>query len=86
MIYNLLILRLKIALREYADNDPVGLEKDKFNREDLVSPPVGEFLIKKSDVRIMQAKLRNAGEEIVSLQTQIQSKDKQLNRLREWAT
>ena len=62
----------------------VGLEKDKFNREDLVSPPVGEFLIKKSDVRIMQAKLRNAGEEIVSLQTQIQSKDKQLNRLREW--
>ena len=65
----------------YADDDPVGLEKDKFNREDLVSPPVGEFLIKKSDVRIMQAKLRNASEEIVSLQTQIQSKDKQLNRV-----
>jgi Ca2+-binding EF-hand superfamily protein len=68
----------------FSDDQPIGLNKEKFQREDLVSPPVGEFLIKKSDVRIMQAKLRNAQEEITGLQVQIVSKDRQLDRLREW--
>jgi len=58
--------------------------REKYNKKDLTSPPVGEFMIKKSDVRIMQAKVRNHEDEISNLRAQVISKEKQLDRLREW--
>lgn len=64
--------------------DDYNKVQDKLNKDDLSAPPVGEYIIKKSDVRIMQAKLRNNEEEIASLRTQIISKERQLDRLREW--
>lgn len=58
--------------------------RDKYKKDDLVTPPLGEFIIKKTDVRIMQAKIRNQEDEISSLRSQVVSKEKQLDRLREW--
>lgn len=65
----------------YVDDTEV---REKYKKKDLTSPPMGEFMIKKSDVRVMQAKLRNHEDEISSLRSQIISKEKQLDRLREW--
>ena len=66
----------------YADD--TTFPGDRLKTEDLSSPPVGEYIVKKSDVRIMQAKLRNCEEEIANLQSQIISKERQLDRIREW--
>lgn len=65
----------------YVDDSEV---RDKYKKETLMAPPAGEFLIKKEDVRIMQAKLRNQEDEISNLRAQVISKEKQLDRLREW--
>lgn len=65
----------------YVDDKEV---REKYNKKDMTTPPMGEFMIKKADVRIMQAKLRNHEDEIANLKTQIVSKEKQLERLREW--
>lgn len=65
----------------YVDDKEV---RDKYKKEDLTTPPMGEFMIKKADVRVMQAKIRNQEDEISSLRQQIISKEKQLDRLREW--
>jgi hypothetical protein len=65
----------------YVDDSEV---REKYKKETLLAPPAGEFLIKKEDVRIMQAKLRNQEDEISNLRAQIISKEKQLDRLREW--
>ena len=61
-----------------------GFVIDKLKNENLSAPPVGEYIVKKSDVRMMQAKIRNYEEEINNLQTQIISKERQLDRIREW--
>ena len=58
--------------------------EDRIKKEDIQGPPVGEYLIKKSDVRIMEAKIKANEEEITNLKTQILSKERQLERLREW--
>ena len=65
----------------YVDDKEV---REKYSKKELTTPPMGEFMVKKADVRIMQAKVRNQEDEISSLRAQIISKEKQLDRLREW--
>ncbi|CAI2367120.1 unnamed protein product [Moneuplotes crassus] len=65
----------------YVDDTEV---RAKYSKEDLTTPPVGDFVVKKADVRIMQAKVRNQEDEISNLRAQVISKEKQLDRLREW--
>lgn len=64
--------------------DDKGCVIDKLKSDELNAPPVGEYIVKKSDVRMMQAKIRNYEEEINNLQAQIISKERQLDRVREW--
>lgn len=68
----------------YEEDKEIIPSSERIKTEELPKPPVGEYLIKKADVRIMEAKIKSNEEEISNLKTQLSSKEQQLQRLRDW--